>query len=96
MPSASSCGVRLGIPVFDKLVDGIRFVGPDGTSGGKYSKVSFVRRPWGLIITTPLIRTASVQFFLWIIFGKQRWVTSGERRRSSETIEQARQLGKES
>jgi len=37
---------RLGIPLFGKLVDVIRFVGPGGTSAGKYSRVSFVPRPW--------------------------------------------------
>jgi hypothetical protein len=46
MLSASFCGGQLGIPVLGKLVDVIRFAGPGGTSGGKYSRVSFVRRPW--------------------------------------------------
>jgi hypothetical protein len=46
MRSVSFCGGQPGIPVFGKLVDGIRFVDLDGTSGGKYSRVSFVRRPW--------------------------------------------------
>ena len=46
IPSVSSCAVRLGNLVFGKLVDGVPPVDPDGTSSGKYSRVSFVRRPW--------------------------------------------------
>jgi len=47
MPFVSSGGGRIGNPVFGKLFDGgIQSSDLDGTTGGKYSRVSFGRRPW--------------------------------------------------
>jgi hypothetical protein len=46
MLSAFSSGGHPGIPVCGTFVGVIRFVGLVGTSGGNYSRVSFVRRPW--------------------------------------------------
>ena len=53
MPSASSSGGKPGNPVFRKLVDAIPLGDRDGTSAGRYSKVSFGRQAWFAIITTP-------------------------------------------
>jgi hypothetical protein len=46
MPSASSSGAPFGNRASGKLVDEIRFADLDKTTGGKYSRVSFVRRAW--------------------------------------------------
>ena len=52
--SVSSSAVRPGSPVSCKLAVAVPLGDQDGTSSGKCSRVSFVRRAWRFIITTPL------------------------------------------